>query len=129
MRFYMKVINLSRTKFLLFILTLLTIIPIYIPDAISLEPPDINGEKIISPQRCLVGEPITVSITLTGTGDPFPTSVDVVLILDKSGSMRGEKLKDAKEAAKRFLDFTNEIDKVGLVTFSNTPSIPLIKRI
>ncbi len=124
MRFaHIKVINLKGKLFLPFILILLTIIPTCIPDAISLEAPDINGEKSVSPQRCLAGETITVSITLTGTGDIFPTSVDVVLILDKSGSMRGEKIKDAKEAAKRFLDFTNEIDKVGLVTFSNSPTI------
>lgn len=108
---------------MLFILTLLTIIPTCIPDAISLAIPDINGEKIISPQRCLAGETVTVSIRLIGTGDFIPTPVDVVLILDKSGSMRGEKLRDAKEAAKGFLSFTNEIDRTGLVTFSNSPTI------
>jgi hypothetical protein len=37
--------------------------------------------------------------------------------------MKGEKLDDAKEAANRFLDFHNDDDKVGLVTFAGDVTV------
>lgn len=44
----------------------------------------------------------------------------VVLVLDVSGSMQGEKLEQAKQGALRFLDTMSVNNHVGLVTFSNT---------
>lgn len=44
----------------------------------------------------------------------------VVLVLDVSGSMQGEKLEQAKHGALRFLDTMSVNNHVGLVTFSNT---------
>jgi uncharacterized protein YegL len=61
-----------------------------------------------------------VTITLRGAGGFILTPVDVVLIIDKSGSMTGKKIADAKDAAKVFLGYTDERDRVGLVTFSST---------
>ncbi|KON27399.1 hypothetical protein AC481_05090 [miscellaneous Crenarchaeota group archaeon SMTZ-80] len=112
-----------RKVSILFIIILLSIIPICIQDTISLEAPHIEGTKIISPQRVLKEQKITVTIKLTGEGDITLAPIDVVLILDKSGSMRGDKIIDAKEAAKSFLDYTFDVDKVSLVTFSNDPKI------
>lgn len=43
----------------------------------------------------------------------------VVLVFDMSGSMKGEKLDKAKEAALKFLDVLTPQNKVGLVTFSD----------
>ncbi len=43
---------------------------------------------------------------------------DVLLVLDKSGSMRGEKLAQAKEALKFVLDHLNEGDRFNIVEFS-----------
>jgi RHS repeat-associated protein len=48
--------------------------------------------------------------------------LDVVLVLDRSGSMAGQRLTDAKSAAKTFVDFMllAEGDQVGLVSFQST---------
>ncbi|MBN1937748.1 MAG: VWA domain-containing protein [Anaerolineae bacterium] len=43
---------------------------------------------------------------------------DVLLVLDKSGSMRGEKLAQAKEALKFVLAHLNEQDRFNIVEFS-----------
>lgn len=43
----------------------------------------------------------------------------VVLVLDLSGSMKGEKLVQAKEGAKRFLEAVAPHNFVGLVTFAD----------
>ena len=43
---------------------------------------------------------------------------DVVFVLDKSGSMAGEKIEQAKDALKFTLNSLNEGDRFGLVTFS-----------
>ena len=47
------------------------------------------------------------------------TPLDVVLVIDKSGSMSGEKMTQAKEAAKIFVDLMKPGDKIGIVAFSD----------
>lgn len=67
-------------------------------------------------------------VTLTVTGTPQPTTTikpnDIILIIDKSGSMSYDnRLEAAKNAAKEFinlLDFTKH--RVGIVDFSDTSS-------
>jgi uncharacterized protein YegL len=50
--------------------------------------------------------------------------VDVVLVMDVSGSMQGEKINSAKAAAKTFVDQLNMTrDRVGLVSFSDEANI------
>ncbi len=50
--------------------------------------------------------------------------IDVMIVLDRSGSMWGDKLTDAKNAAKTFVDMLNETyDQAGLVSFSSTASL------
>lgn len=62
------------------------------------------------------------------TGCTSPT--DMILLFDRSGSMGfggsnpTEPLTSAKEAAATFLDFVNEEDQVGLISFANTASGP-----
>jgi RHS repeat-associated protein len=52
---------------------------------------------------------------------PCPPTVDVMLVVDKSSSMNGQPLIDAKAAAKSFVtDLELDPDKVGLVTFWST---------
>lgn len=46
--------------------------------------------------------------------------IAVVLILDRSGSMGGEPLQAAKDAAKLFIDFLEVGDQVGVVSFATT---------
>jgi Mg-chelatase subunit ChlD len=51
-------------------------------------------------------------------------NIDVMLVLDKSGSMAGQKLTDAKNAAKSFVDKLNgSYDQGGLASFSTTASL------
>ncbi len=44
--------------------------------------------------------------------------IAVTLAIDVSGSMHGEKLRDAQEAARRFLDGLTDQDQVALIAFS-----------
>lgn len=45
--------------------------------------------------------------------------LDMVLVIDRSGSMSGEKLNMAKNAALRALDVLKERDRLGVVTFDD----------
>jgi Ca-activated chloride channel family protein len=51
--------------------------------------------------------------------------LNLALVLDRSGSMRGEKLSHAKQAAKLALDHLRPQDILSLVTYDHTVSIPL----
>ncbi|KAL9960898.1 hypothetical protein ACROYT_G034406 [Oculina patagonica] len=53
-----------------------------------------------------------------------PEAKDVVLVIDTSLSMTGDKLFNAKEAAKTVLDTLNPKDKVGIVSFNDQVSTP-----
>ncbi|KAK2553968.1 VWFA and cache domain-containing protein 1 [Acropora cervicornis] len=53
-----------------------------------------------------------------------PEPKDVVLVIDHSGSMRGERLRVAKEAAKTVLRTMNPRDRIGVVKFNNLASTP-----
>ncbi|MHA1872857.1 MAG: vWA domain-containing protein [Candidatus Heimdallarchaeaceae archaeon] len=45
--------------------------------------------------------------------------VDIVLIMDRSGSMRGQKIEDAKDAAQNFVDkLDSQLDRSGHVSFT-----------
>ncbi len=43
---------------------------------------------------------------------------DVILVLDTSGSMEGEKMSQAKEAARLIIEQLNPVDRFNIVTFS-----------
>ena len=54
------------------------------------------------------------------------TPVDVVLVLDRSGSMRAEdKLIQAKQAASRFVDRLTDKDQGAYLSFATDPSNPI----
>ncbi|SUY47493.1 cell surface receptor IPT/TIG and fibronectin domain-containing protein [Clostridium putrefaciens] len=71
------------------------------------------------------GEEINVTVNVKGT--PPPNTVmpnDVILIIDKSGSMNGQKIEDARESAKAFVDLMDMTKhRVGIVDFSFTQNI------
>ena len=60
------------------------------------------------------GQPITANEVIPLEDAPL----DVVLVLDVSGSMQGKPLQDAKAAATRFLDRLEDNDQAGLIAFS-----------
>lgn len=51
--------------------------------------------------------------------------VDVMLVFDRSGSMVGKPLTDAKEAAQLFVDSLSPEDQAGLVTFATDAASPI----
>ncbi len=85
----------------------------------------ITGIKKASPEQVKAGEEATVILTVTG-GDNCPVSerhADVMLVVDRSGSMAGKPLQDAKNAAKAFmdrLDLSAGGDQAGLVSFGDS---------
>jgi len=85
----------------------------------------VDGTKKASPVQVKAGEDTVVMLTITGRGD-CPTlekHADVMLVIDRSGSMSGAPLQDAKDAAKAFvdrLDLSPGADQVGLVSYASS---------
>ena len=50
-------------------------------------------------------------------------NADIMLVLDHSGSMYGEKLDAAKAAASQFVDYMRTGDKIGVASFSTTAEV------
>lgn len=84
----------------------------------------VDRDKTASPSVVKPNGEVTVMLSLTGLDGaclPHRTSADVMLIIDRSGSMEGQPLADAKTAAKLFLDRMDlSQDQAGLVSFSDT---------
>lgn len=51
--------------------------------------------------------------------------VNVALVLDRSGSMQGDKLRHAREAALLALDYLRPRDILSLVTYDDTVEVPI----
>jgi len=73
-----------------------------------------------------------VRMELVLTGEDMPTlsqtvPTDLIVILDRSGSMSGEKMEQARTAVNRIIDQLNPNDRFALVSFSSHPleEIPL----
>lgn len=67
---------------------------------------------------------VTVSLNLTGarlpeTGDAPQQAVDLAIVLDRSGSMQGGKLSDARQAIEHLVDRLGPDDRLALLTYSN----------
>jgi len=58
-------------------------------------------------------------VTVAGERPPERPPINVSLVLDRSGSMEGEPLRAAREAALRFLGFLGPDDRVSVVTFDD----------
>jgi uncharacterized protein YegL len=86
----------------------------------------LTGDKTANPTTVMVNDPVQVTLTLSGScpGAVAPAA-DVVLVIDRSGSMQqNNKLDDAKAAAS---DFVRGVDltrhRVGLVTFGDLATV------
>ncbi len=67
-----------------------------------------------------------LKIGLTGfrlASDRERTPANVAIVLDRSGSMEGEKIERAKEAAIMALDMLDDRDIVSVITYSDTVSV------
>jgi len=76
--------------------------------------------------KVLLGSDGTVGLSLTlqaddlAAGDsPEARNVDMVIVLDRSGSMQGRKLKDARRAVLKLLSNLSAKDRFAMVTYSD----------
>ena len=63
-------------------------------------------------------------VTPARVREETPLPKDLVLVIDRSGSMEGRKIEQAKEAAKFILEHLGEEDRFGVITF-NEEVVPL----
>ncbi len=67
---------------------------------------------------------VELSLTLSAHGEAVPqngqlNNVDMVIVLDRSGSMQGEKLGHAREAVVKLLNLLGAGDRFALVSYSD----------
>lgn len=67
-----------------------------------------NSNKELSVSRINCGDSFKVRLTLTAAPDIVSNPTDIVLILDRSGSMAGSALANLKNGAKAFIDIIDE---------------------
>lgn len=81
--------------------------------------------KTITPDVALPGEQMTVTINISVMGAPGGSGiVDAVLVLDRTGSMTGQKFADMRVASKSFIDsFKGGNDRIEIITFSEQATI------
>ncbi|MCB2148855.1 MAG: VWA domain-containing protein [Deltaproteobacteria bacterium] len=100
------------------------------PPPVPVPPP--GGDKLLSvstevvQDKILKGADGRVTVSLNLTAARLPTidneavpATDLVVVLDRSGSMEGQKLNDARQAIIRLLDQFGPEDRLALVTYSN----------
>lgn len=75
-----------------------------------------KAEFTVSEDHSLQPRPITAVTTTVNADLP----ITVVIVLDISGSMKGQPLTDAKTAALRFLDRLGVGDKAALIAFADS---------
>ncbi len=97
-------------------------------DVCAPSPPcGVGDDKTAGPSVVQPGGDVAVTLTLAGLGSTCGDThnpSDVMLVIDRSGSMFGQKLTDAKAAAKTFLDHKGaNASQAGLVSFSDTATL------
>ncbi len=87
-----------------------------------------SGDKGAAPDRIQLGETVEVQLQLGGRcgGALVTVPMDVMLIMDRSGSMAGDQIRVAVDAA---LDFVARADwastRIGLVSFNSSARVDL----
>lgn len=91
-----------------------------------------NSNKQISIDRIDCDGTLKVTLALSAAPDIAANPTDIVLVLDRSGSMTGSPLENMKEGAKTFIDIIDEAtdssqdgnigsgSHIGIVSFSTT---------
>lgn len=85
-----------------------------------------SGYTFAPPSRTVTVPPNATNQDFVGTATCAggATAVDVLLVIDRSGSMFGQPLADEKVAAKGFVDRMNLTqDQVGLASFATTAAL------
>ena len=87
--------------------------------------PDEGSIKLDKDAAAVEGKDNLWEVTLGIQGKNFKTTSDVVLVIDRSGSMEGTKLTNTRKAAKAFgekLLTTGSTTRIAIVTFNKTAS-------
>ena len=91
-----------------------------------------NSNKVINTDRMLCDGALRVTLALTAAPDIVSNPTDIVLVLDRSGSMTGSPLANLKLGANTFIDLIDEAtdstkdgqigsgSRMGVVSFSST---------
>ncbi len=83
-------------------------------------PSDLNGILLDESAFTVTEDGVVRDVTV----EPVPTdNLEVVLVLDASGSMQGEPLDAAKDAAQAFLDVLPSTVQVAVVSFASSPRV------
>lgn len=91
-----------------------------------------NSNKVIDVNQIDCNGTLKVTLALAASPDILTNPTDIVLILDRSGSMAGSPLANMKAGAKTFIDIIDEAtdssqdghigsgSRIGIVSFSDT---------
>ena len=91
-----------------------------------------NSNKELSVTQINCGDSFRIRLSLTAAPDITTNPTDIVLILDRSGSMQGAPLANLKNGAKAFIDIIDEAtdgsedgqiglgSRIGIVSFATT---------
>lgn len=91
-----------------------------------------NSDKLINVDQIDCDGTLKVTLALAASPDISSNPTDIVLVLDRSGSMTGSPLANMKLGAKTFIDIIEEAtdgtldgnigsgSRIGIVSFSNT---------
>lgn len=75
------------------------------------------------PQTLLEVPQSTVLVAAKNAWAANRKRANIVLVVDTSGSMRGDKIEEAKAGLELFLSRLLNEDRVAMITFSNTPEV------
>jgi Ca-activated chloride channel family protein len=70
-------------------------------------------------------EPLWLDLSIRADGVQSRAPLSAVLVVDRSGSMAGEKIEQARMAAERFVQRMQEGDQLAVVTFGSDVSVDL----
>ena len=83
----------------------------------------VSYDKTADPTIVDAGGVVTVAYSLQAIGDcsSSNSTIDAMLVMDRSGSMGGQKITDAKQAAIGFVNWMDlSTDQVGVASFAST---------
>lgn len=77
------------------------------------------GDKRADPTRLVLGQTTRIRLALDGECETSRGPSDIALVIDRSGSMIGDKIDAAKEAARAFVDAIDFVDsRVSVIAFN-----------
>jgi len=96
------------------------------PTTVTFSGPQVRGTLAISDSRVLAGrdQPFYADVTLTAEASANAHApLALVVVLDTSGSMEGEKLREAKDAVKGLVRDMKDDDEIAFVHYSDSAEV------